>query len=59
MTGGAGTGKTVTANHRARHLAQRAETTGNSKVLVTTFTKNLAQALQAQLVELAGVEILN
>lgn len=59
VTGGAGTGKTVTAIHRARYLAQRLEDTrADGKVLVTTFTKNLAQSLQSQLVELAGPEIL-
>ncbi|GAA4081184.1 UvrD-helicase domain-containing protein [Actinomadura miaoliensis] len=45
VTGGAGTGKTVTALHRARHLA-----TGNgARVLVTTFTTYLAETLQQQL----------
>lgn len=57
VTGGAGTGKTVTAIHRARHLAQR--TNADAKILVTTFTRNLAQALQAQLVELGGPDVLN
>jgi len=44
VTGGAGTGKTVTALHRARHLAER-----GGGVLVTTFTKTLAEALSRQL----------
>lgn len=58
VTGGAGTGKTVTAVHRAKHLAQRLrEHEPDVKVLVTTFTKNLATAIEAQLVELAGAEI--
>ncbi|MHA6802320.1 UvrD-helicase domain-containing protein [Salinifilum ghardaiensis] len=60
ITGGAGTGKTVTAIHRARHLATRLETTGSeAKVLFTTFTKNLAQNIESQLRELAGAEIFN
>jgi hypothetical protein len=50
VTGGAGTGKTVTALHRARHLARR----GDGSVLLTTFTRNLAETLRAQLVQLAG-----
>ncbi|MFC5752602.1 UvrD-helicase domain-containing protein [Actinomadura rugatobispora] len=44
VTGGAGTGKTVTALHRARYLAARSE-----RVLVTTFTTTLAEALGRQL----------
>jgi superfamily I DNA/RNA helicase len=53
VTGGAGTGKTVTALHRAAFLARRAseQLTGQESarsVLVTTFTKNLAEALQSQ-----------
>ncbi|GAA5117916.1 UvrD-helicase domain-containing protein [Haloechinothrix salitolerans] len=60
VTGGAGTGKTVTAIHRARHLADRLEREGtDAKVLFTTFTKNLAQNIESQLKELAGPEILN
>ncbi|MFD0855068.1 UvrD-helicase domain-containing protein, partial [Actinomadura adrarensis] len=45
VTGGAGTGKTVTALHRARHLALK----GGKRILLTTFTKNLAEALDRQL----------
>jgi superfamily I DNA/RNA helicase len=53
VTGGAGTGKTVTALHRAAHLARRAseELIGGKSprsILLTTFTRNLAEALQAQ-----------
>ncbi len=44
VTGGPGTGKTVTVLHRAAFLAGRAE-----PVLVTTFAGNLADALRAQL----------
>lgn len=59
VTGGAGTGKTVTALHRARYLAERLERQGGEgKVLFTTFTKNLAQNIESQLKELAGAEIL-
>jgi superfamily I DNA/RNA helicase len=53
VTGGAGTGKTVTALHRAAYLARR--TAGQlafeesaASVLLTTFTRNLADALLAQ-----------
>jgi len=53
VTGGAGTGKTVTALHRAAFLAQRAsEELGAGEagrsVLLTTFTRNLAESLEAQ-----------
>ena len=45
ITGGPGTGKTVVALHRARHLAR----TGEGKVLVTTFTSTLAESLRTGL----------
>lgn len=55
VTGGAGTGKTVTAIHRARHLADRLdEQAVDGRVLLTTFTRNLVRAIEAQLVDLAG-----
>ncbi|WP_347958108.1 UvrD-helicase domain-containing protein [Gordonia aichiensis] len=58
VTGGAGTGKTVTAIHRARHLAERLDGSGSTaKVLLTTYTRNLIRAIEAQLVELAGESI--
>jgi superfamily I DNA/RNA helicase len=52
VTGGAGTGKTVTALHRAAFLASRASEgmfAGESgrSVLLTTFTRNLTEALEA------------
>ena len=65
VTGGPGTGKTVTVLHRAAFLAARAAVTpqedepaagqvppagpGTAPILLTTFNGNLAQALQAQL----------
>jgi superfamily I DNA/RNA helicase len=58
VTGGAGTGKTVTAIHRARHLAGRLNSAPpEDKVLLTTFTRNLALTIKAQLTELAGPEL--
>jgi hypothetical protein len=50
VIGGAGTGKTVTALHRAVLLAQRAAEP--SSILLTTFTRNLADALDRQLGQL-------
>jgi hypothetical protein len=48
VTGGPGTGKTVTLLHRAAFLAARAEP-GAPQVLVTTFNGTLADALSTQL----------
>lgn len=48
VTGSAGTGKTVTALHRAVFLAQRLPDDG-SRVLLTTYTRALADALGRQL----------
>ena len=50
VTGGPGTGKTVTVLHRAAYLAARAvPEPGAGQVLVTTFNGNLADTLEAQL----------
>jgi superfamily I DNA/RNA helicase len=56
VTGGAGTGKTVVAMHRAVVLAER---NPQARVLVTTFTKNLAAQLMADLARLAGPGVLD
>lgn len=48
VTGGAGTGKTVTGLHRAVFLAKRLPDDG-SRVLITTFTRALAESLKRQL----------
>jgi hypothetical protein len=47
VTGGPGTGKTVVALHRAKHLATLAPE--RRAVLLTTFTKTLAESLDASL----------
>lgn len=49
LSGGAGTGKTVVLLHRARHLHQRSP---DARILLTTYTKTLADALKAQLLQL-------
>jgi superfamily I DNA/RNA helicase len=54
ITGGAGTGKTVVAIHRAAFLARQADRSTARPVLFTTFTKNLAQAIGRDVLELAG-----
>lgn len=52
VTGGAGTGKTVVAMHRAVHLATTVFAAAQDRVLFTTFTRNLAEAIDANLQEL-------
>ena len=54
VLGGPGTGKTVVALHRAYHLAKALHDPSAQQVLLTTFTKRLALALEQQLVQLAG-----
>ena len=49
LTGGAGTGKTVVLVHRARALARRDP---NARIVLTTFTTNLAAALRESLAQL-------
>lgn len=48
VLGGAGTGKTVLAMHRAKWLAEHRTEIGQ-KVLMTTFTKNLAMDIEDNL----------
>jgi len=55
ITGGAGTGKTVVAMHRAKALADRL---GGGRILFTTFTRNLARAIEENLRLLGGPELL-
>ncbi len=49
LSGGAGTGKTVVLIHRARSLARRNPT---ARIVLTTYTTNLAEALREGIVEL-------
>lgn len=51
VSGSAGTGKTVVALHRAVHLARQ---NPGSRVLLTTFTEALANALRLKLRRLVG-----
>jgi hypothetical protein len=52
VTGGAGTGKTVVAMHRAVHLAKTVFAAAQDRILFTTFTRNLAEAIDGNLLEL-------
>ncbi|SDE48304.1 UvrD-helicase domain-containing protein [Ruegeria marina] len=49
VLGGAGTGKTVAAMHRARWLAEHRLTRPADRILFTTFTSNLAADIQENL----------
>jgi superfamily I DNA/RNA helicase len=55
VLGGAGTGKTVVAMHRARWLAQQLLEAGQpGRVLFTTFTRNLATDIRANLTKICS-----
>ena len=49
VLGGAGTGKTVVAMHRARYLAEEVFRGSGDRILFTTFTKNLATDIEQNL----------
>lgn len=54
VLGGPGTGKTVALMHRTRHLLTHVFTEPDDRVLVTTFTRNLALELSGHLRKLCG-----
>ncbi|GGZ57891.1 DNA helicase [Streptomyces subrutilus] len=56
--GGPGTGKTIVALHRVRHLVEQLPPGHTKPVLLTTFNKNLAADLRSRLLSLGGPEIL-
>jgi hypothetical protein len=56
VLGGAGTGKTVVAMHRIRHLAREVFTAPDQRLLFTTYTANLAADIEANLRRLCGPE---
>jgi hypothetical protein len=58
VLGGAGTGKTVLAMHRAKWLAEHATPAGK-KVLVTTFTRNLAIDIETNLSTLCSQDVMS
>ena len=53
VSGGAGTGKTVVTVHRAAALAERDAAAGEVRILLTTYTRNLADDLRRQVAQLA------
>ena len=54
VLGGAGTGKTVVAMHRAKYLANKCD--GQQKILMTTFTANLAADIRENLRKICNLE---
>jgi superfamily I DNA/RNA helicase/mRNA-degrading endonuclease RelE of RelBE toxin-antitoxin system len=65
VLGGAGTGKTVVAMHRAAWLVRNLYSQSNDRILFTTFTRNLAADIHENLrsickeEELSHVEVVN
>jgi superfamily I DNA/RNA helicase len=57
ILGGAGTGKTVVAMHRAQFLAKTYLAKENEKILFTTFGKTLAKNIEENLRHICGDEM--
>jgi mRNA-degrading endonuclease RelE of RelBE toxin-antitoxin system len=58
VLGGAGTGKTVAAMHRAKWLVQNIFTNEKDRMLFTTFTRNLAADIQENLCKICSKEMM-
>ena len=58
VLGGAGTGKTVVAIHRARWLAENIFTNKHDKILFTTFTRNLSADIKENLGKICSEELM-
>ena len=58
VLGGAGTGKTVAALHRARWLATHRFFRKDERILFTTFTRNLAADIRENLKKICPVDVL-
>ncbi|MBA9002715.1 UvrD-helicase domain-containing protein [Thermomonospora cellulosilytica] len=56
VSGGPGTGKTIVALHRVKHLVDRLPPGDDKPVLLTTFNVNLAADLRKRLLDLGGPE---
>ncbi|MDT0378310.1 UvrD-helicase domain-containing protein [Streptomyces sp. DSM 42041] len=56
VSGGPGTGKTIVALHRVKHLAEQLPPGHSRPILLTTFTKNLTTDLRARLASLLEPE---
>ncbi|MBT6326485.1 MAG: DEAD/DEAH box helicase [Bdellovibrionales bacterium] len=58
VLGGAGTGKTVVAMHRAKWIAESLLKKSGKKVLFTTYTKNLAFDIEQNLKSICSAEVM-
>ena len=56
VLGGAGTGKTVVAMHRAKWLVENIFTNRDERILFTTFTKNLSEDIKENLKKICTPE---
>ncbi|MGW3823133.1 UvrD-helicase domain-containing protein [Streptomyces sp. NPDC005071] len=56
--GGPGTGKTIVALHRVKHLVEQLPPGRDKPILLTTFNKNLAADLRSRLLALGGETLL-
>lgn len=59
VLGGAGTGKTVVAMHRAKWLAEQVFDGANERILFTTFTANLAADIKSNLSKICKPEAMS
>ncbi|GAA2629872.1 ATP-dependent helicase [Streptomyces spororaveus] len=58
VSGGPGTGKTIVALHRVKHLVEQMPPGHGKPILLTTFTKNLTTDLRLRLASLIEPELL-
>jgi superfamily I DNA/RNA helicase/mRNA-degrading endonuclease RelE of RelBE toxin-antitoxin system len=58
VLGGAGTGKTVVAMHRAKWLAEKLEAGTGKNILFTTYTRNLALDIEQNLAKICSPELM-
>ncbi|MGI5438658.1 UvrD-helicase domain-containing protein [Streptomyces shenzhenensis] len=58
VSGGPGTGKTIVALHRVKHLAEQLPPGHTKPILLTSFTKNLTTDLRLRLASLIGPDLL-
>ena len=58
VLGGAGTGKTVVAMHRAKYLAEKVFTRPDDRILFTTFTRNLAADIRSNLAQICTPDVM-
>ena len=58
VLGGAGTGKTVVAMHRAKYLVENVFDGPDQRLLFTTFTRNLAADIEENLAKICSPETL-